>query len=388
MSDWQEMSLNDIAHINPSESIGKGTSAKKVAMEFVQPFTKKIPGYSIEEYKGGMKFRNGDTLVARITPSLENGKTAFVDILDEGEVGFGSTEFIVLRARENQATENFVYYLARSPEFRDIAILSMTGSSGRQRVQTDVVSNYLFDIPPLSEQKAITAVLASLDDKIDLLHRQNKTLESLAQTLFRHWFIDGAEDDWEAVTVGDFAQINASTVQRNYEHDLIEYLDTGSITEGKVSGFQQYTLKDAPSRAKRLVQHNDIVYSTVRPNQRHYGIVKNPQPNLVVSTGFCVITCDKIDPHFVYILLTQPDMTEYLHSIAEGSTSAYPSLKPSDIASLEFQLPPKRRLDMFSTIAQSCWEKIDRNSSQIRTLENLRDTLLPKLMSGEVRVRL
>jgi len=304
MSEWQEKSLADIAFINPRESIKKGQIAKKVAMEVLQPFTKKIPGYFLEEYKGGIKFRNGDVIVARITPSLENGKTAFVDILDEGEIGFGSTEFIVLREKENESDKHYLYYLAMSPEFRDIAILSMTGSSGRQRVQTDVVTNYLFEIPPLQEQKAIAAVLSSLDDKIDLLHRQNKTLEALAQALFRHWFVDGAEGDWKIVTVGDFTQINTSTIRKDYDQSKIEYLDTGSITEGKIEGFQQYALQDAPSRAKRLVKHNDVIYSTVRPNQKHYGIIKHPSPHLVVSTGFSVFTCNKIDPHFVYILLT------------------------------------------------------------------------------------
>ena len=131
---------------------------------------------------------------------------------------------------------------------------------------------------------------------------------------------------------------------------------------------------------------NDVLISTVRPNQKHYGILKHPDEDIIVSTGFCVITCENIDPHFIYILLTTDGMTEYLHTIAEGSTSAYPSLKPSDIESLEFQLPPEDKLHVFSEYADNTWSKIDYNHSQIRTLEKLRDTLLPKLMSGEVRV--
>ncbi len=129
-----------------------------------------------------------------------------------------------------------------------------------------------------------------------------------------------------------------------------------------------------------------MLISTVRPNQKHYGVVKNPADNLVVSTGFCVITCTKIDPHFVYLLLTNDEMTEYLHSIAEGSTSAYPSLKPSDIGAIVFHLPPSDKLKDFASIAHESWEKIENNYAQIQILEKLRDTLLPKLMSGEVRV--
>jgi len=94
MSEWKENTLDEVAFVNPTENLGKGIKAKKIMMNTLIPFTKRIPSYSIEEYNGGMKFRNGDTLVARITPCLENGKTAYVDILDNDEVGFGSTEYI------------------------------------------------------------------------------------------------------------------------------------------------------------------------------------------------------------------------------------------------------------------------------------------------------
>jgi type I restriction enzyme S subunit len=243
-------------------------------------------------------------------------------------------------------------------------------------------------LPAIAEQKAITAVLGSLDDKIDLLRRQNKTLEAMAETLFRQWFVEEADKNWEEVSLGDVVEINRSSIDRNYQHSFIQYLDTGSLTEGRIESFQLLSLSEAPSRAKRLVQHNDVLISTVRPDQKHYGIIKNPVENVVVSTGFCVLTCTKIDPHFVYLLLTSGEMTEYLHTIAEGSTSTYPSLKPSDIGSIVFQRPPNVRLKQFADIARNSWEKIAKNNIQIHTLEKLRDTLLPKLMSGEVRVAL
>ena len=167
--------------------------------------TKRAAGFSVEPYSG-MKFRNGDTIVARITPCLENGKTAYIDILENDEVGFGSTEYIVLREKEEISDKQFIYYFSISDEFRDVAILAMTGSSGRQRVETDVVRNHTFLLPPLPEQKAIAAVLSSLDDKIDLLHRQNKTLEAMAETLFRQWFVEEADEGGEEVALGDLVE--------------------------------------------------------------------------------------------------------------------------------------------------------------------------------------
>ena len=168
--------LSDIAEFNPRESIKKGSVAKKIAMDKLQPFCRDIPEYEYATFSGGTKFRNGDTIMARITPCLENGKTAKVNILDDGEVGFGSTEYIVFRAKENLADEDYLYYLVCSPLVRDPAIKSMVGSSGRQRVQTDVVQNLEIDIPDLDTQKKIEGILRTFDNKIALNNAINENL--------------------------------------------------------------------------------------------------------------------------------------------------------------------------------------------------------------------
>ena len=166
MDGWKLVRAADFIDFNPRESMSKGVVAKKIAMERLQPFTRDIPSYETASFNGGAKFRNGDTLMARITPCLENGKTAQVNILDDNEVGFGSTEFIVLRARPNISDKDFIYYLAISPILRDKAIKSMVGSSGRQRVQQGVLDDTEFLAPPLSEQIVIGRTLRALDDKV------------------------------------------------------------------------------------------------------------------------------------------------------------------------------------------------------------------------------
>ena len=208
----------------------------------------------------------------------------------------------------------------------------------------------------------------------------------MAETLFRQWFVEEADASWATVRVGDFAKTNELSINNTSELEYIKYLDTSSLTNGLIAGYQELELAKAPSRARRIIKHDDVLISTVRPDQKHYGIMKNPTEDTIVSTGFCVITCDKIDPHFIYTLLTTEEMTEYLHSIAEGSTSTYPSLKPVDIENIEFQMPSKEKLNDFEIHAKNSWNKIDYNQSQIHTLEKLRDTLLPKLMNGDVRV--
>lgn len=175
-SEWTKKMLSDIADFNPRETIKKGAIAKKIPMDVLRPFYRDIPYYVEECFSGGTKFRNGDTIMARITPCLENGKTAQVSILNDGEVGFGSTEYIVFRAKEGIADKDYLYYLVCSPEVREPAIKSMVGSSGRQRVQTDVVKNLEIDVPPLVEQEKIGSFLKAFDDKIALNDRINKNL--------------------------------------------------------------------------------------------------------------------------------------------------------------------------------------------------------------------
>lgn len=173
---WCIKKLSQIAHINPKESIGKGIMAKKVPMDKLQPFCRDIPEFILEKHKGGAKFRNGDTIMARITPCLENGKISKVSILDDDEVGFGSTEYIVFRAIEGVSDADFLYYLICSPLVRNPAIKSMVGSSGRQRVQTDVVANLDIELPNIKEQRKIGSILRALDDKIALNNAINNNL--------------------------------------------------------------------------------------------------------------------------------------------------------------------------------------------------------------------
>ena len=204
-SEWTKKMLSDIADFNPREIIKKGEIAKKISMDVLRPFYRDVPYYTEECFSGGTKFRNGDTIMARITPCLENGKTAQVSILNDGEVGFGSTEYIVFRAKEGIADKNYLYYLVCSPEVREPSIKSMVGSSGRQRVQTDVVKNLEIDVPPLVEQERIGSFLRLIDDKIALNDKINNNLELQAQLLFKSWFVDfepfngTMPSDWEVV---------------------------------------------------------------------------------------------------------------------------------------------------------------------------------------------
>lgn len=184
--------------------------------------------------------------------------------------------------------------------------------------------------------------------------------------------------EWFATKLGMLAETNLVSVGSDFPFNKIIYLDTGSITRGKIDEYQGLPFSEAPSRAKRLVKEDDIIYSTVRPIQRHYGYITSPAENLVVSTGFVVTTCkrEKIFPKYLYYFLTADQVVEELDIIAEESTSTYPSLKPSDIETLELYLPKDtKEQKAIASVLSSLDDKIDLLHRQNKTLEAIAETL-------------
>ena len=179
--------------------------------------------------------------------------------------------------------------------------------------------------------------------------------------------------EWQTVRLGEIVKTNQSTYSPKENWEFVNYLDTGNITMNKIDEIQYInTAKDKlPNRARRKVKTNSIIYSTVRPNQLHYGVIKEQPDNFLVSTGFTVIDVnyDKAVPDFIYYALTKQEVTEQLQAIAEQSVSAYPSLKPSDIENLEFMLPDKKTQERIVAILRSIDEKIKENNAINNNLE-------------------
>jgi type I restriction enzyme S subunit len=183
--------ITDFIDFNPKRVVKKGSIVPFVEMAALPVDSRDISLIGEREFKGsGSKFKNGDTLFARITPCLENGKTAKVSGLSGDVVAYGSTEFIVMVAKEPSYDEDFVYYLARLPEFRSYAQARMEGTSGRQRVPWQSVASFEYNFPPKERRKEVGAFLKVIDDKIQLNRKTNQTLEHIAQAIFKSWFVD------------------------------------------------------------------------------------------------------------------------------------------------------------------------------------------------------
>ena len=263
MAEWFPKRLDEIVEFNPRETIKKGVIAKKVAMDKLQPFCRDITEFELEPFSGGTKFRNGDTIMARITPCLENGKTAKVNILDDGEVGFGSTEYIVFRAREG-VDADFVYYLISSPLVREPAIKSMVGSSGRQRVQTDVVQGITVMVPTLEEQEDIAGILKLLDDKIALNRKINDNLEQQVQLLYDNFITTVDEIPIaisEVIDVRDGTHDSPKPLEEGYPLVTSKYLLPFGVDVISPNKISESDYNKVNERSK--VNTNDILFSMI-----------------------------------------------------------------------------------------------------------------------------
>ena len=185
-----ESRITDIVDFNPPRKLKKGQIAPFIDMAALPTNERDIVEITEKAFTGGAKFRNGDTLFARITPCLENGKTGKVSNLSDEVIGHGSTEFIVMTAKDSEIDEDYVYYLARLPEFRKFAQMRMTGTSGRQRVSWQDLAECTFAFPEPEKRKAAGVFLKTIDDKIQLNTQTNQTLEQIAQAIYKSWFVD------------------------------------------------------------------------------------------------------------------------------------------------------------------------------------------------------
>ena len=188
---WREVPFSEAVLVNPTVRLERGANYPFVDMAAVSGARPSVYSSEKREFKGsGSRFQSGDTLMARITPCLENGKIARYLSLGDNQEAHGSTEFIVIRGRPNVSDNDFAYYLTQWEEVRNYAIGQMTGTSGRQRVPVDSLDNLTVPIPPLPTQRAIAHILGTLDDKIELNRRMNQTLEAMARAIFQDWFVD------------------------------------------------------------------------------------------------------------------------------------------------------------------------------------------------------
>lgn len=373
--------LSDCVEINPKETLPKYTLAKKIAMEKLQPFCREVSGYDLEKFSGGSKFRNGDTIMARITPCLENGKIAQINILNKEEVGFGSTEFLVFRAKKGISDPNFIYYLIISESVRIPAIKSMVGSSGRQRVQTSVLENLEMDLPDLETQKKIAKVLSALDDKIELNNQINKNLEEQANGIVKE-YCQSVSSNVRLSRILSFVNGFAFQSKSYIANGRYRVITIKNVKDGEIDSNGAPFVDCLPISMKQecILGIGDVLVS-LTGNVGRVGIVY--ESDLLLNQRVAkIVPYDKNLLPFLYFYFRMESTKISLETIAKGTAQQ----NLSTIETLKLELPYNDSIKEMSKRLKFLFETIVTNQRQNKVLSELRETLLPKLMSGEIYI--
>lgn len=282
----------------------------------------------------------------------------------------------------------YAYYWFASPNMVSVIESLNTGSSV-PLINLGVLKSLQIPLPSLPEQTAIAEVLSSLDDKIDLLHRQNKTLEQLAEALFRQWFVEEADESWEVGTIDDVVSMKGgttpSTTESKFWDGKIHWTSPRDLSN-TTSIYLFDTSRKITEEGLRQISSGLLPVGTLLLSSRApIGYLALTEIPVAINQGYIAIICDKIVSNYFMFLWCKANMDTIENA---GNGSVFQEISKSAFRTLEFLIPPKEKLKHFDRDIEPIFLKIKSNTQQICTLTQLRDTLLPKLMSGEVRFHL
>ena len=377
------MRLVDAIDFNPTEKLTKNTNAKKIGMEKLSPFYKYVDSFEYEKYSGGAKFRNGDTIVARITPCLENGKTAYIDLLDDDEIAFGSTEFIVMRSKENVTIPEYVYYLSISPKFREKAISLMTGTSGRQRVQLDPLKEEEFNIPSVHDQIKIVKILSSIDKKIKLNNKINNNLHELCNNMYFELVSQLDDSNSSSKQIKEVSKCvlggTPSRAKSEYWNGNINWINSGEVNKFRIiDASEKITELGLQKSSTALLPKGTTVLAITGAT---LGQVSRLEIDSCANQSVIGIIPNNIElNNYIYLSIfnTINDL------ILKQTGGAQQHINKNDVETHEIIIPNDKLLKKFDESTRSMFDKISITCFENKRLEQLRDTLLPKLMNGEI----
>jgi len=291
------------------------------------------------------------------------------------------------------ADPDFIWFALSSPKYRE-RFFSIAGGAAQPNMSGGQIEAVEIPKPPLQSQRMIAAILSAYDNLIENNRRRMALLEETARQLYREWFVrlrfpghehtritKGVPEEWDRKRIEDVAIVNRETLPGSFDGQ-IDYIDISSVTPGNINQITPYDFRDAPSRARRVVQHGDIIWSCVRPNRRSYAVIWQPTPYLIVSTGFAVITPMTVPTAFLLQAVTTDLFVGYLENHARGA--AYPAVVAGDFERAEILVPRASLIEAFNKKAESLMSQSHTLSLQNQKLRAARDLLLPRLMNGEI----
>ncbi|MCI6800515.1 MAG: restriction endonuclease subunit S, partial [Bacteroidales bacterium] len=376
MSEWKKVKFLDVVHLNPRISLEKGVEYPFVEMSNVVPCARKPEKDVFKKYLGeGTKFEQGDTIVARIEPCLQNGKGFQCSY----KQGFGSTEFLVFRPMNiNDLDCDFLYYYMGQQSIREAMAKTMVGASGRQRVNNKVFNDLQINLPPLSTQHRIASILSRYDSLIENYQKQIKLLEEAAQRLYKEWFIDLRFPGHENTKIVDGLPEGWTPSQLG---QLVEFKRGKTITKKDVidgdipvvaGGLEPAYYCNKSNTAERVI--------TVSGSGANAGFTRMYFEKVWASDCSFVDASTTPFLHYVYCFLKDNKTT--IDNLQKGA--AQPHVYAKDINSLGLCIPIESILKSFEGKISKYFDSISSLQSQIRLLTEARDRLLPKLMNGEI----
>jgi type I restriction enzyme S subunit len=372
MSEWRECKLGDVATFKTGKLNSNAETPTGIYPFFTcSPETLKIDNYAFDE--------------EALLLAGNNANGVFSLKYYKGKFNAYQRTYLISIREINHHDYKFLFY---SLKLQLSNLEQVSHGTATKYLTLPILNGIPFLHPPLPEQKAIAAVLSSLDDKIDLLHRQNKTLEAMAETLFKQWFVVEAREEWEEYAISDFAEhIKINIVPSKNMDTLFHHYSLPAYDLGQKPTVE---LGSEILSNKFKVVENSILVSKLNPRfPRIWAISSLHNQVAICSTEFQVLK-PKNEKVFgyLYFLLHSNDVTEELTMASSGTSGSHQRVKPEDIFNVKTLLPSVSLAEKFSIQVLPNIKKIEANRVQIQTLETLRDNLLPKLMSGEVRVKL
>ena len=349
-------------------------------------------GFTDVEERNYKKFqlKENDILIARTGASI--GVNRFIS--DDAQAVFNNG-LIRIRVDTKKCFPKYLFYNFRTTDYQGFIESISGGTSTQPNMQIGALLSFEIYLPELEEQKAIASVLSSLDDKIDLLHRQNTNLERMAETLFRQWFVEEAQEDWAIVELGGYVNcfngVSYKSSELNPSKTAMVTLKSFDRNGGfRLDGFKEFTGR---YKEQHIVVQGDLVvaHTDITQDAEVIGnpilVVASPSYETIVISMDLVKVASKFDwlsNEFLYRMMRTREFKEHCLGYSNGSTVLH--LSKQAIPSYEFFLPPKEKIQFFTANVKAMLGKKFKNIEQIQTLEKLRDTLLPKLMSGEIRI--
>jgi len=407
---WKTFKLGDLTSV-----ITKGTTPSTYGFDFETSGINYIRAQSLN-YDGTINQQAFSFISNKAHDKLKRSQLQANDILFSmagaylGMVGMVKESFCpantnqavgIIRVNNPSVYPKFVEYALRNPS--TVAYVnSQSGQSAQPNINLAEIGNLTFSFPPIKEQIAIASILSALDDKIELNLQMNKTLEEMAMALYKHWFVDFGPfqngefvdselgmipEGWEVKRLDEIAHKKAETFKFT-NIDEVVFVNTGDVQEGRFLHSNTISKVGLPGQAKKAIATGDILYSEIRPKNKRYAYVNFDASNYVVSTKFMVINPkDNILNKLLYRILTMQSTVDNFNSIAEGRSSTFPQITFDAVSEMEVVLPPLKIQREFQSIVEPIELEQDELYTENQTLTTLRDTLLPKLISGEVRVK-